>query len=420
MSRGGSCPALYCSATILLRGTVMIRLTALSLLLALAVPTAAAAADPPRPLKVDDQFALKTVSRPAHQPRRQVGGLHGDDERPRSKDVSDTDIYMVADRRRRGPPRDQQRQAGTFAALQPRRQVAGLPLGPRRVADAGLADEPRRRRGRQAHRLQGQRLRPGMVARQHPPRPRRLRRRPGRTGRRRRRGRRTPKTAKPIVIRRLQFKRDGEGYLNDLRSHVYVFDVAGEDEPPAHVGPVRRRRARVVARRAVDRVREQPHAARSRPHAEHGHLRRAGERRRSARRRELRARRVETRPSVPTASGSRIVTSGDPKDIWYGASHVAVVPAAGGAPRPLTDRLDRNVAQPRFAARRAQRVLPARGRRQPARRPRARRRRRARARRRGRARGVGATTSARRGELVGAREHDRASGRGRRWRATAS
>jgi dipeptidyl aminopeptidase/acylaminoacyl peptidase len=34
------------------------------------------------------------------------------------------------------------------------------------------------------------------------------------------------KTPKPIVIDRYQFKRDGEGYLRRLRSHLYLFDVA--------------------------------------------------------------------------------------------------------------------------------------------------------------------------------------------------
>ena len=35
--------------------------------------------------------------------------------------------------------------------------------------------------------------------------------------------------------------------------------------------------------------------------------------------------------------------------MWYGANHVAIVPAAGGTPRPLTAALDRNVLSPRFA-----------------------------------------------------------------------
>src|SRR3990170_5693454 len=45
------------------------------------------------------------------------------------------------------------------------------------------------------------------------------------------------KAPKPIVVTRLQFKRDGEGYLNDLRSHVYVFDVASKKAEPVTGGP---------------------------------------------------------------------------------------------------------------------------------------------------------------------------------------
>ncbi|HSJ74859.1 MAG TPA: S9 family peptidase, partial [Gemmatimonadales bacterium] len=36
-------------------------------------------------------------------------------------------------------------------------------------------------------------------------------------------------------------------------------------------------------------------------------------------------------------------------DIWYATNHVAVVPVAGGDPRPLTRELDRNVDHPRFS-----------------------------------------------------------------------
>ena len=33
---------------------------------------------------------------------------------------------------------------------------------------------------------------------------------------------------KPIVVNRLQFKRDYEGYLDTLHTHIYVFDLAGK------------------------------------------------------------------------------------------------------------------------------------------------------------------------------------------------
>ena len=69
------------------------------------------------------------------------------------------------------------------------------------------------------------------------------------------------KTAKPIVIRRLQFMSDGDGYLKDVRSHVHVFDVAKKTSFAAHLRPLRRLEPGLVARRHADRVREQPHAA---------------------------------------------------------------------------------------------------------------------------------------------------------------
>src|SRR5829696_2217989 len=45
------------------------------------------------------------------------------------------------------------------------------------------------------------------------------------------------KTPKPIVIRRLQFKRDGEGYLREIRQHLYVFDVESKVSTPITSGP---------------------------------------------------------------------------------------------------------------------------------------------------------------------------------------
>ena len=158
------------------------------------------------------------------------------------------------------------------------------------------------------------------------------------------------KTAKPIVVKRLQFMSDGDGYLKDVRSHVHVFDVAKktsfqlssgpfDDSNPAW-SPDGTRIAFVSNRTLPDADRSLntdvfvvearegaiPHVVTTSP----------------------------GRDSAPVWSpdGQSIayVAGGDPKDLWYGASHVAVIPAAGGAPRALTASLDRNVSSPRFAA----------------------------------------------------------------------
>ena len=37
------------------------------------------------------------------------------------------------------------------------------------------------------------------------------------------------KAPKPIVVNRLQFKRDGAGYLDERRTHIHVFDVESKE-----------------------------------------------------------------------------------------------------------------------------------------------------------------------------------------------
>jgi dipeptidyl aminopeptidase/acylaminoacyl peptidase len=158
-----------------------------------------------------------------------------------------------------------------------------------------------------------------------------------------------PKAPKPIVVRRLQFKRDYEGYLRDLRSHVHVFDVAAKSSfaltsgPYDDASPAWSPDGRWIAftsKRTPD-----PDASRDSDvfvvEARAGAAPRA----------------LPTGPGADaepewSPDGASIVyeAGGDPKDMWYGANHAAVIAVAGGAPRPLTASLDRNVSQPRFSA----------------------------------------------------------------------
>ena len=79
----------------------------------------------------------------------------------------------------------------------------------------------------------------------------------------------------PIVIDRFQFKADETGWLKSERDHLYLLDLATRAATQVLRGRVRRSRARLVARRALDRVRE-PASARVRPNRQLRPLRRRG------------------------------------------------------------------------------------------------------------------------------------------------
>ncbi|HVO12367.1 MAG TPA: prolyl oligopeptidase family serine peptidase [Vicinamibacteria bacterium] len=158
------------------------------------------------------------------------------------------------------------------------------------------------------------------------------------------------KTTKPIVLRRLQFKRDGEGYLKEARRHVHVFEVAAktslqvtsgpfDDSDPAW-SPDSRAIAFVSNRTLPDPDRSQDQDVFV-VEARDGAVPRA----------------IAPSPGTdasptfsPDGKWIAFVAGGDPKDLWYGANHLAIAPVAGGESRSLTPSLDRNVASPRFAA----------------------------------------------------------------------
>lgn len=155
---------------------------------------------------------------------------------------------------------------------------------------------------------------------------------------------------KPIVVRRLQFKRDGEGFLTDRRDHIYVFDIAAKkttqitngpyDDGGAVWAPDGRTIAFVSNRSAEPDSNENtdiftvpaaggdPVAIASTPSAE------------------------DSPAFSPDGRRLAFVVGGNPKDIWYATNNIAVkdLGAASGAPRVVTAGLDRNVYGPRFSA----------------------------------------------------------------------
>jgi len=155
------------------------------------------------------------------------------------------------------------------------------------------------------------------------------------------------KKPKPRVITRLQFMRDGEGYLNDVKRHIHVFDVSTKKDVQLTSdkfddgAPVWAPDGSLIAFSAnrtdnpdandnADVYVVEPRAG-AKPRA------------------------ITTSPSSdsspvfsPDGKSIAYLTGGDPKDIWYATNNLAIVPVAGGAPRILTAGLDRNISRPQF------------------------------------------------------------------------
>lgn len=323
-----------------------IALAGLALTAFLAAPLAAQA---PRPLKVDDIFSLKTVGDPRLSPDGRWVAYTVRAMDPK-EDSANTDIYMVpfeggAALRLTSSPKPESRPRFSPDG----RYLAFLSGREGKKAQVWLLD----RRGGEAVKLTDYKADVSDLA--WSPDGKRLALvvgdvDPDEQGEEKQGGEATgaSKTPKPIVIRRLQFKRDGEGYLRDLRQHLYVFDVESKKSVQITSGPyddsdpVWSPDGRWIAF-ASNRT--------SDPDANDNSDLFLVEAKEKQTPRALTT--WEGNDGSPSFSpdGKWIVylAGGDPKDVWYDTNTVAVVPVAGGAPRLLTEALDRNAGDPRFS-----------------------------------------------------------------------
>lgn len=162
------------------------------------------------------------------------------------------------------------------------------------------------------------------------------------------------KTQRPHVIDRLQFKRDGAGYLDRRRTHIFVFDVATraaarqvtsgdwDDE-----GPVWSPDGRLIAftsnRDSVDGNDNSDLWVVASDDTTKGTT----------------TRRITSEPGPDdnpawSPDGKSLAYTRQPSavpiNIIYDPSHLAVIGLEGGRPRPLTAALERNIRSPRWAA----------------------------------------------------------------------
>jgi len=155
------------------------------------------------------------------------------------------------------------------------------------------------------------------------------------------------KKPKPHVITRLQFMRDGEGYLTDVKRHLHVFDIATKsDVEIAHDryddgAPVWSPDGKLIAF-SSNRT--------DNPDANDNSDIFVVEPKAGAKPRAVTTYQGSDGAPAFSPDGKSIVYTqgGDPKDIWYAMNNIALVSVEGGAPKILTPGLDRSVSRPQF------------------------------------------------------------------------
>lgn len=154
-------------------------------------------------------------------------------------------------------------------------------------------------------------------------------------------------TEPPIVITRLQMKRDRRGYMDDRRSHLYIVDVSEGDARQITDGPYDDSEpAWSPDGREIAFVSNRTGNPDANSNSDIFLVPAGGGE----------PRRLTTNPGADfspafSPDGRHIahVSIVEPDLIWYATNHLAVIPSDGGEARVLTEALDRNIRSPSFA-----------------------------------------------------------------------